>query len=155
MTQVCMCDAEIIIVNMLMYTSNLFTKYFISNNILGNTSPKGSLTQIAQARRVVDTDNISFDSHIRVWNVKGTSGTPRVVTLHPKETCSCPSSNCCYHIMAVKMVLGQTDFNEKKRINLTQLRKRSRSRKDKKSGRKKPREGDVDSELGINTYLLI
>ena len=76
-----------------------------------------------------------------------------MVTLYPKESCSCPSSNCCYHIMAVKMALGQMEFNEKKTINLTQLRKRSRSRKDKKSGKKKPREGDVDSELGINTYL--
>lgn len=117
---------------------------------IGITSPANPLTQTAQARRVVELDNVSFDSHLRVWNVKGTSGTPRVVTLYPKESCSCPSTSNCYHIIAVKMALGQNNFSEQKHITLTQLRKRSKSKKDKKSGKKKPREGDIDGMSKID-----
>ena len=43
------------------------------------------------------------------------------------------------------MCIGQDDMSTgKKRLNLTQLRKNARSRKEKKSGRKRPRPGDCD-----------
>ena len=73
------------------------------------------------------------------------SKSPHVVTLFPRETCSCPSTSQCYHILAAKMCIGQDDMSTgKKRLNLTQLRKNARSRKEKKSGRKRPRPGDCD-----------
>ena len=40
------------------------------------------------------------------------------------------------------MSVGLEDMNSKKKINLTQLRRNTRSRADKKSGRKAPRPGD-------------
>jgi hypothetical protein len=48
------------------------------------------------------------------------------------------------------MALGQNNFSEQKHITLTQLRKRSKSKKDKKSGKKKPREGDIDGMSKID-----
>ena len=42
------------------------------------------------------------------------------------------------------MSVGLEDMNSKKKINLTQLRRNTRSRADKKSGRKAPRPGDYD-----------
>ena len=121
--------------------------------ITGDTSPIMPFTQVAQARRAVDTHNVTFEAQSRVWIVKGTTGTPRVVTLFPKATCSCPSANNCYHTMAVKMTLGIEDVSQKHNVSLTQLRRNTRSRKDKKSGRKKPRVADADSEYPIRMYV--
>jgi len=75
----------------------------------------------------------------------GSSGQPRVVTLHPKESCSCPSNATCYQILAARLSIGETgnDAPEKK-INLTQLYKNAGGKKEKKSGRKKPRLGDYE-----------
>lgn len=58
---------------------------------------------------------------------------------------ACPSTVECYHILAAKMYLGMDeDAGKQKKINLTQLRRNSRKRKSKKSGRKIPRIGDCD-----------
>ena len=65
--------------------------------------------------------------------MKGTSGTTRVVTL--KETSSCPATVECYHLLAVQMSLGMTEL-KKLKYNLTQLRKNTKSRKDKRSDQK-------------------
>ena len=60
-----------------------------------------------------------------------------VIRFFPKETCSCPSMGRCYHIMAVRMSIGLDTASCKQRINLSQLRRNSISRKDKTSGRKR------------------
>ena len=51
-------------------------------------------------------DRVSFDPHLKVFNVKGMSGTVRVVSLQPTATCSCPSVGECYHIKAIKEIVG-------------------------------------------------
>lgn len=56
----------------------------------------------------------------------------------------CPSTSQCYHILAVKMSIGLEDLKSRRRINLTQLRRNTRSKVDKKSGRKAPRPGDYE-----------
>ena len=49
------------------------------------------------------------------------------------------------NMMAAKLGIGQDDdVTKRKKINLSQLRKNARSRKEKTSGRKRPRPGDVD-----------
>ncbi len=58
------------------------------------------------------------------------SGVLRVVTLFPKETCSCPSTGQCYHLLAVRLCVGMTELKKKTRHNLTQLRKNTRSKKE-------------------------
>ena len=73
------------------------------------------------------------------------SDKPQVVTLFPKEHCSCPATSKCYHILAAKLSIGKSDdIKSKLKCNLTQLRKNSRTRKDKTSGRKRPRLADYD-----------
>ena len=104
------------------------------------------LSMHARAKTVLDKKNISFDPMLHVFNVKGESGITRVVTVFPRETCSCPSSGGCYHIQAVKLSLGLKDEKKPSTRSLTKLRKNTRSRKDKRSGRKRPRVEDVDKE---------
>lgn len=73
--------------------------------------------------------------------VKGSNDDQYSVTLHP-EKCQCPSIGTCYHIMAVKISIGEEDIEERKVYNLAKLRKNSRKRANKKAGSKKPRPCD-------------
>ena len=43
-------------------------------------------------------------------------------------TCSCPAVGRCYHIMAARRSIGLFDSCQKKKINLTQLRKNTRKK---------------------------
>ena len=51
-----------------------------------------TLSAHARAQLVLKNDNISFDTKLHVFNVKGISGVTRVVTLFPRPSCSCPST---------------------------------------------------------------
>lgn len=103
-----------------------------------------------RAQSVLKADNISFDTKLHCFNIKGLSGVTRVVTLFPKETCSCPSTGMCYHIVAAKLGVGiPFPVSDKTQHNFTQLRRNTRSRKDKRSGRKRPRPNDIDIVQGI------
>ena len=43
------------------------------------------------------------------WLVRSVDGTkPYAVTLLPKESCSCAAKKMCYHIMACRLMIGQT-----------------------------------------------
>ena len=106
--------------------------------------PSKSLTQLERARLVIEQNRINVDTKLHTFTVLG-SARPHVVTLFPKETCSCPSTTTCYHILAAKMSIGLTEKHQPRRqINLTQLRKNARNRREKKSGRKQPRPGDYE-----------
>jgi len=48
-----------------------------------------------------------------------------VVTLFPKESCSCPTVTTCCHIVATKRSIG-LQSGERKPLNLCELRKRNR-----------------------------
>lgn len=72
----------------------------------------------------------------------GTTGNPHAIKLFPTESCTCPSTSRCYHIIAVRMSIGLEDTHSNRKINLTQLRRNTRGRMEKKSGRKAPRPGD-------------
>ena len=121
----------------------------------GNAAPKTnstgtpirSLSGQARAQVILAADNISFDAKLHVFNVKGQSGVTRVVTLFPKQTCSCPSMGECYHITAAKLYMGMPiPVNKDTRMNLSKLRKNTRSRNDKRSGRKRPRPKDIECD---------
>ena len=103
-----------------------------------------NLSSRARAQLLLESGNISFDHKLHVFTVKGVSGVPRVVTLFPKQTCSCPSTGECYHILAIQMSLGKEIESKPSRKNLTQLRRNTRKKVDKKSGRKRPRPGDIN-----------
>ena len=75
-------------------------------SLQSSTHKLQSLSSEARARQVLANDNISFDSKLHVFNVKGESGATLVATLFPKASCSCPSMNECYHIMTARMFIG-------------------------------------------------
>ena len=73
------------------------------------------------------------------------SGKKYVVTLFPKETCQCPSTARCNHIIMARIAIAlDADDRKKKDLNLDVLRKNTRPRKFKKSGRKRPFDGDLN-----------
>ncbi|XP_065664458.1 uncharacterized protein LOC136086115 [Hydra vulgaris] len=80
---------------------------------------------------------------IKVFTVSGPDGNAHVVKLFPKESCTCPSSTMCCHVLGVKRSIG-VECSERRVLNLTKLRGNSRKKGDKKSGRKKPRPGDIN-----------
>ena len=109
-----------------------------------STEPKKQHYSItARAKALVQNNRVSFNPQMHIFNVKGTSDVIRVVALYPRETCSCPSTGVCYHILAVKMSLGIKESTIPTKQNLAMLRKNTRSRKEKRCGRKPPRPNDV------------
>lgn len=69
--------------------------------------------------------------------ILGSQGKHYAVTISPKETCQCPSTGTCYHILAAKMSVGM-DVGQSKRIfNLSKLNKGAKKKIDKKSALKK------------------
>ena len=101
-----------------------------SEEIVSASSCKGSAQY--RTKLCIASGFVSFDAKLGVFLVKGTTGTARVVTVFPTETCSCPSKCDCYHILAVKMSIGIPAVNERRITNLSQLRKNTRSKGDKK-----------------------
>ena len=105
--------------------------------------PSKNLTQLERARLVIEQNRIAADTKLHTVTVLG-SARPHVVTIFPKETCSCPSTTTCYHILAAKMSIRLTEEHQPRRqINLTQLRKVQKT-EGRKSGRKQPRPGDYE-----------
>jgi len=100
-------------------------------------------TSYERASAIISTSRIALDHKLGVFTVVGTQE-PRVVRLFPTTTCSCPAQANCYHVLAARMAIGNTDVPKKRALNLTQLRKNVRKRPDKTSGRKRPRLQDVD-----------
>jgi len=86
---------------------------------------------------------ISLDAKLGIFTVRGTVE-PRVVQLFPKLSCSCPAGGGCYHIAAAKQAIAMREDVQRRKLNLTQLRKNKRNRPDKTLGRKTPRIADVD-----------
>ena len=103
------------------------------------------LSQRDRAIRVIEENRISMDVKLHTFTILG-SERPYVVTLFPKETCSCPSTSPCYHILAARLSVGLDNHQASpmRKLNLTQLRRNARSTGKKKSGRKRPRPGDCD-----------
>ena len=63
------------------------------------------LSSLSRARVLLSNGDISYDEKLRVFNVKG-SASVHVVTLFPKEKCSCPSTSTCYHVLQLSYFLG-------------------------------------------------
>ena len=102
------------------------------------------LSQAQRANMVIEQRRISLDPVFHSFTVLG-STCPHVVTLFPKQSCSCPSTSVCYHIIAAQLSVGiRSEKEHRKTLNLSQLRKNARTRRDKRSGRKRPRPHDFD-----------
>ena len=79
------------------------------NEVSSKPTPVSSkLTQMQRARCIIENNKLSFDPRLHTFTIMGTTK-PHVVTLFPKETCSCPSTTLCYHIMAAKLSIGEDE----------------------------------------------
>lgn len=105
-------------------------------------------------RALLDSGKICHNPSLGCFTVIGTAGSGHVVKLHPKESCTCPSSSTCYHVLAVKLSIGIDVPTKKVKVNLSQLHRNTRSRKEKKSGRKVPRPG-IHNGYHIDYHLII
>ena len=120
------------------------------NGFNGHEKPQNSslskqkLSQKSLAQETLRDHGITLVPEMKCFVVKGSHDNKYAVTLFPKETCNCPSTSRCRHILSAMMAIGMEPGPDKKPINLTQLRKNSRARKDKKAGTKRGRKGDVD-----------
>ena len=113
-------------------------------NLEENEELPSSFSKESRARKLIEDGKLVHNAHLKVFTVAGSTG-HYVTTLHPKESCTCPAKKDCYHIIAAKLSIGMNVESKKPAyVNLTQLRRNSRSKKEKKSGRKRPREGDYE-----------
>ena len=94
-------------------------------------------------RFLLEQGKISHNPRLGVFTAVGTGGSAHAVKLFPRESCTCPSTKQCYHILAAKMSIGMEDVQSRRRVNLTQLRRNARQRP-KRSGRKAPRPDDYE-----------
>ena len=96
-------------------------------------------------RAIIDGGMISHNEKLQAFTIKGTGGNVHAVRLFPEASCTCPASEpSCYHILAARMSIGMEDKGSRHRVNFTLLRRNARSKKDKTSGRKRPRVDDYD-----------
>ncbi len=57
---------------------------------------------------------ITHNPSLGVFTAIGTSGNAHAIRLFPKESCTCPSTSHCYHILVAKMSVGMEDKGSKK-----------------------------------------
>ena len=94
-------------------------------------------SQIVLARDAVENKRVELIAHMSSFIVQSHNKKTYSVQLFPKEKCNCPSTTTCWHIIASKLSLGILNVGQGKHtINLSQLKRNSRTKLDKKSGRK-------------------
>jgi len=91
---------------------------------------------------IIDNGKISHNEKLHAFTIEGTGGNAHCVHLFPIESCTCPATSQCYQILAARISIGPN--MKPKKVNLSQLRRNTRARKDKTSGRKRPRINDFD-----------
>ena len=129
---------------------------------LDNTEGKlpQKLSQLSLAKAILQDKGVVHIPELECFIVKGSQDSRYAVKLFPKATCQCPSTSECYHILAAKLSIGLSmEQSQSAKINLTQLRRNSKKRLDKKSGRKQPRLFDYhpapDSQLCISALSTL
>ena len=103
-------------------------------------------------RFIIENNQISHNQALGVFTVIGTTGNAHAIRIFPKESCTCPSTSRCYHILAVRMSIGLEDVNSRRKINLTQLRRNTRPRREKRSA---PCPGDYDIQPAPDASILL
>nr|XP_047145208.1 uncharacterized protein LOC105850804 isoform X2 [Hydra vulgaris] len=102
------------------------------------------------AKDILNKNGVVFVPQNRSWSVKESETIIHSVNLNPPAHCTCGASKNCVHILAVQYLSGNVNslehFEGKKR-NLTSLIQKNRLKVERKSGKKKPRKCDIDSNL--------
>lgn len=73
----------------------------------GTVNNDGELPIIVRSRALetIQMKRVTHVPNTNSFHMQGSS-LPHVVTLFPKESCSCAAASHCYHLTAVKMMLG-------------------------------------------------
>ena len=98
-------------------------------------------TALGLAKLIIEEHRIYLNAQCQSFIVKGLRGKECIVKLFPQERCTCNSTRTCYHILAARLSIGVTDSKtNKSKLSLKSLKTSSRKTK---SGRKRPRQGDI------------
>ena len=111
------------------------SKGTVNKDIIVTTPKDRDMSQKSLAQYVLDNNEVTHVPECDAYIVNGHQDKKYCVTLRP-ETCQCPSSSRCYHVIAVKMFMGLAVNQDSRDICLRSLSKRSLKRSDKKSGGK-------------------
>ena len=80
-------------------------------------------SQIALARDAVENIWVELIPHMSSFIVQSNNQKTYSVQLFPKETCNCPSTTTCWHIIAAKLSVGNHNvLTTKRTLNLSQLK---------------------------------
>ena len=112
-----------------------------TETIIEHSFPSFVTSQHALVNYVLDNNLITLVSTRGAFIVQDRSG-KYCVTLFPNESCQCPSTTTCFHILAAKMRIGQEPIEQRPVVRL--LTKNTHKRVDKKSGKKQPRPNDYE-----------
>lgn len=92
-----------------------------------------------------------------IFVVEGSKTNVHAVSLKPKESCTCPATRTCYHILAARLMEGQPLEERQGTLKLSQIMFKARKRNDRKTV-KEPRKNDYlnvipapDSMLAAST----
>lgn len=99
---------------------------------------------------MIKNKRINFVLERSGFEVRGEKGIPYTVTLFPTRTCTCAANIICYHILATQMALRISNTMTKKLGNTALFRRTIRRQREKASGRKKPRSGDIHQKNPID-----
>ena len=116
-----------------------------TDNSIDTTQLPDSSSKKARALKLIEDGKIVHNPKLKVFTIAGSKDC-YVTKLHPNESCTCPAKKDCYHIFAAKMSIGM-DLESKRKpsYNLAELmRNVRRKKKEKKSGRKQPRQCDIE-----------
>ena len=113
------------------------------------SSPVKLASQHSLAAQAINDNGITLVPSMKAFMVKGSKNNKYSVTLFPQETCNCPSTTRCCHIIAAMMSIGMPISTDNKKMNLTQLRWNMRPKHSKRCGTKKGRRGDIDEDAII------
>ena len=94
-----------------------------------------STSQLALAQGIVRSKGITHCPQLGAFMVKSASDNLYAVKLHPKESCQCPATVTCQHIMAVKISVGMPVEPRAKTVNLANLRRNARKKTQKRAGK--------------------
>ena len=95
-----------------------------TNNILQSS-------QVARAQIIVDNNKCIYQPEMKVFTVQGTCDV-HAVKLFPKQSCTCPAKSECYHVLSAKLYKGMDLGKKQKKITMTQLRRNTRPRTNRK-----------------------
>lgn len=91
------------------------------------SSADSSTSQLARAKLVIAENRITYDLKLGAFVVQNSEGKHNVVTFFPKQSCTCPSTSECHHILAAKLSIRLPCKHETTTINLSQLMRNARS----------------------------